>query len=485
VNFFRTVVGIDPSGKRLALAAVRYGLGRPSVAVPPAVFDLRGDREQARREDAERILLDFVARNGLAGGEARLAIPADKVFIARVSLPPLKEKDLRPALALELDRIFPFPASRLKFNWHRSGDAAGRKNVWQVVVAAVPSEYLGQWEELVSRAGLSLTGAVPSGWALSAACRWVGEEAAEKTGGLCAILRDLDGAVECTAMDGGETFFSAVRTCPPEAAPGEAFSLLEEALVDAPPSLAEAGVSVVAPLGWCREGKFPQAGDEFFRPVDGFDARAANAMAGPEGPADTAAVWGALGACGAALGEKSLDLLSPEKEGAGFHAAARTATGTLAAVTLLLALSWPASVAWRTRQEVNRLDAAIASLRPAVARVEETLSLLGDIEGRIAVLREARAGREEPLLILRQMTERLPEGTWLTGLRLEERKVELEGFSPSANEIFPLLSRDGQFRKVEFASPITRQADNLERFQIRAEFTPSPPLKQGEGGRNP
>jgi Tfp pilus assembly protein PilN len=385
---------------------------------------------------------------------------------------------------LELDRIFPFPASRLKFNWRRSG-AAGGEGIRKVVVAA-PSEYLGRWEEMVSLAGLSLVAAVPSGWALSAACRWVGEEAAGKTGGLCVILRDLDGAVECTGMDGGETFFSAVRTYPPEAAPEEAFSLLEEALVDAPPSLAEDGVSVLVPSGWCREGRFPHySGKESLRPVDGFEVRAANAMSGPKGPAEASAVCGVLAACGAALSERSMDLLSPESEGAGFRAATRAVTGALTALTLLLALSWPAAVALRTRQEVNRLDAAIASLRPAVARVEETLSLLGDIEGRITVLREARAGREEPLLILLQLTERLPQGTWLTGLRIEDRKVELEGFSPSANEIFPLLSRDGQFRKVEFASPITRQADNLERFQIRAEFTPSPPPKPGEGGRNP
>jgi hypothetical protein len=42
MDLFRTVVGIDPSGKRLALSAVRFGVGRPSVA-SPAVFELRGD----------------------------------------------------------------------------------------------------------------------------------------------------------------------------------------------------------------------------------------------------------------------------------------------------------------------------------------------------------------------------------------------------------------------------------------------------------
>jgi general secretion pathway protein L len=479
VSLFRTVVGIDPSGKRLALSAVRYGVGRPFVAVPPAVFELRGDREQAWLADAERILLDFVTHNGLAGSEARLVIPADKVFIARIAFPPLREKDLRPALALELDRLFPFPAVKLKFNWRRSREASDGKNVRQVVVAAL-SDYLGRWEELVARTGLTLSGAVPSGWALSAACRGTGE-VMEKEGGLRAILRQLDGAVECTVMEGAEPFFSAVRACPHDAGPTEALALVEEALMDVSSSLADTGVTVIAPSGWYREETFRRKGRDSLRLVEGFEARAADAMAGPGGTAESSPVWGALGAYGAAIAEKELDLLSPEKEGAGFRAVSLAVTGALAAATLLLALSWPTAVTLRTRQEVRRIDAEIASLRPAVSRVEDTLAVLGDMEGRIHVLREAGAGREEPLLILRQLTERLPQGTWLTGLRIEDRKVEMDGLSPSANEIFPMLSRDGLFRRVEFASPITRQADNLERFQIRAEFSHAHKGKEGEG----
>ena len=89
----------------------------------------------------------------------------------------------------------------------------------------------------------------------------------------------------------------------------------------------------------------------------------------------------------------------------------------------------------------------------------------------------ARQGhlRRETLQILRDLTDRLPNGTWLLALRLEGRKVDIEGLSPSASEIFPALTRDGRFRSVEFGAPITRQADNIERFKIRGEYVTPPP----------
>ncbi|MBF8258989.1 MAG: hypothetical protein HW377_1363, partial [Actinobacteria bacterium] len=305
-----------------------------------------------------------------------------------------------------------------------------------------------------------------------------------KAGETCAILRDLDRAVECTVMISGEPFFSSLRPCPPESAPAAGLALLSEALVGYPSGKDGADVSVIAPSGWWNRGRLSGEGTESLRKVDGFESRAAKIMSAAAGSADAVPVWEVLGAFGAASSEGGPDLLAPEEKMSGATKASRILTGSLAAAALLLALSWPAGILLRTNQEVRRLDAEISSLRPDVERVESSLALLGDIEGRIHILREAGTGREEPLQILRQLTERLPQGTWLTGLRLEDRKVEMDGLSPSASEIFPLLSRDGIFRKVEFASPITRQPDNIERFQIRAEYVPGYQSRTGEGGGN-
>lgn len=476
MNLYQTVVGIDPSGRRLSIAALRGGLGRPVPCAPPASYDLRGDREQARQEEAEGLLGEYVARNRLAGSAARLCVPADRVYTARLSFPPLGDRDLRAALELELERLFPVPPSRLRFGWRRLRTVSGGRAV-HLIVAAAPSSYLERWEEISSRAGLSLRGAVPAGWAVSSACLLAGGG-----GGSSAILRDAGGAVEGTVLAAGEPVFASSRECPEESMPAVGLSLLEDGMVDAPGLGEEGPVPLIAPPGWFgKEGPGFPAGKDRFLLQEGFESRAAKAMDGSGAAGEQLPVWRVLGAFGAAADGKTIDLLAQHGDGAGSRAA-RVAVGVLAALTVLLAAAWPAAVAVRTSRELARLDAGIEAVRPAAAEVEEALADLARVEERIAVLGAAAEGRGETLAILRELTERLPQGTWLTGLRIEERKVEIDGLSPSASEIFPLLTREGRFRGVEFASPTTRQPDNLERFRIRAEYVPAARPAEGGGG---
>jgi len=212
-----------------------------------------------------------------------------------------------------------------------------------------------------------------------------------------------------------------------------------------------------------------------FRLRGAFDRSAASALYGP-GAGETGTApdpFALLGAFGAALGEGGMNLLSPPRDGAD-PGVSRALLAGAAVAALALGIAWPSAVAWKAKAELRRLDAQVAALRPSAERFEETLADLDDAQGRIAVLRGEAAASGEALQILRELTDGLPNGTWLLALRMEGRKVDLEGLSPSASEIFPALTRDGRFRFVEFGAPITRQADNLERFKIRGEFVPPP-----------
>jgi Tfp pilus assembly protein PilN len=462
---FGTSVGIDPSGRRLAVAAVQGGVGSPAPIVPPACFELRSGSEAGRFEEAAELLRDFTARNGLAGSEARLCIPADKVFTARIDFPVLRARDMTAALSLELERLFPVPASRLRFRWRRVGAAAGGR-AGRVEIAAVPADYLDRWAEAAARAGMTLVGAVPAAWAVTAAHAAVG--GGGKWPGVVAMLRDIGGAVECSIAIGGEPFHSASRACSPDEAAVEGRALVEEGMQELP-GPRPADLRVAAPSGWFPPAASRQLAGGPFQVDDRFEARAAQVVSGGE---EAASPWEALGAFGAAIGRRGVDLLAPEGEGPWPRIAA-VATVFLAVAAVVLAIAWPSIRYYKAKAELARLDARVAALRPAVGRVADAMDAIAEIDGKIAILQAASPGSGQPIEVLRELTQRLPQGTWLTGVRLEGVKVEIDGFSPAASEIFPLLTQDGRFRKVEFASPITRQPDNLERFQIRAEFVPA------------
>jgi hypothetical protein len=478
------MIGIDPSGGRLAIVAVRRGIGGTSLAAPPLWHESRTAKEPIRFEEIEGALGEFVARNGLVGAGAALALPAGRVHLARATFPPLKEKDLRDAVGMELERLFPLPAAGLRHGFRRLGGPSVGGRI-ALVVAAVSSEYIDRWEEIVARAGLSLSAAIPAAWAVGAALSGPGGFPCEP-GRAAAVIRGDGASVECTLFAAGEPFFCACRPCAPGSAPEEGLSLASSGLADPPASVDDGQVDLFAPQGWYgKEGKEIEDGGVVFRVRGAFDRSAASALSGSGESGAAPDPFALLGAFGAALGEGRMDLLSPPRDGS-VSGISRAFLAVAAVAALALGFAWPSAVAWKAKEELRRLDAQVAALRPAAERYEETLSDLDDAQGRIVALRAGASASGEALQILRELTDRLPNGTWLLALRMEGRKVEIEGLSPSASEIFPALTRDGRFRSVEFGAPITRQADNIERFKIRGEFvppSPSAPASPAAGAR--
>jgi hypothetical protein len=472
---FRTMIGIDPSGGRLAIVAVRRGFVGTSLAVPPLWHVPRAGKEPVRSEEIEEVLGEFVARNGLVDAGAALVLPAERVYLARAAFPPMKDRDLQDAVGMEMERLFPVPPAELRYGFRRlPGLSAGGKIT--LVVAAVPSGYIERWEEIVVRAGLSLSAAVPAAWAVGAALSGPGGPSGDP-GRAAAVLRAAGAAVECTLLAAGEPFFCASGPTSPESPLEAGLSLARVGLVDPPASAGDGPVDLYVPQGWGgQEGKGIESEGVTFRFRAVLDRTAVSVLSGA-GPAESGTApdpFSLLGAFGAALGEGRMDLLSPPQDGSGSRVS-RALLGTAAVAALAFGIAWPSAVAWKAKTDLATFDARVAALRPYAERFEETLSDIDDAQGRITVLREEAAASGEPLQILRELTDRLPNGTWLLSLRMEGRKVDIEGLSPSASEIFPALTRDGRFRSVEFGAPITRQPDNIERFKIRGEFVPPPP----------
>lgn len=464
MRLFQAIVGIDPSGDRLVAVAVHGGTRR--VVGVPLVHEMRGESESVRLVKAEAALGDFVVRNELMGAEARLGIPADKVLFSRVALPPLKDADLQEAVESELERLFPCSPAGLRFTWKRLPDGTGGKAI-PLLVVATQGEYLDRWEEILSRVGLTLKTAVPSARALAAGLLHTGVP----IDGPTALVRDVGGSVECALFSNGDPVFSSARECSREAMAGEGLAMATAGLTDEPVGKEEGAPTLIAPPGWYGDGAGACPLEEAAWRLN------ENAIAGMRttfrvgADADGVEPLAALAAFGAALAGRSMDLLAPDRS-VSRSRLATSAVAVTAAAAVLFMIAWPVTSAWKAKKELRRLDAEIAALRPTVEMYEETLSGIDDFQGRIAVFESAASHPHEPLEILRELTERLPDGAAIQSLQNEGRKVEMEGTALSASELFPRLTAGGRFRGVEFAAPITRATDNTERFRIRAEYVP-------------
>lgn len=150
----------------------------------------------------------------------------------------------------------------------------------------------------------------------------------------------------------------------------------------------------------------------------------------------------------------------------------RLAWRTAVAASGSLALATLAEPLVRQSMALGRVEAQVAELRPRVHEAEMlrqriAAGLAGS--GRIAAARQ-QAG--QPLAILADLTDSLPDDTWLTSLSLRRTRLVLEGHSTAATRLIAALASGKRLHNPSFAAPVLRAETGGEVFTIQAEVTP-------------
>src|SRR5919106_563368 len=127
----------------------------------------------------------------------------------------------------------------------------------------------------------------------------------------------------------------------------------------------------------------------------------------------------------------------------------------------------------RKQSEVDALESIVAE---AQAEAEAARQLRAEIE---RVLEESRFAfqrrREAPtvLEVLNELTERLPDETWLIELQLQASEVQISGYSPAASALIGLIEGSSLFQNVRFRSPVTQDTRiGAEQFHLSTELVP-------------
>jgi general secretion pathway protein L len=109
--------------------------------------------------------------------------------------------------------------------------------------------------------------------------------------------------------------------------------------------------------------------------------------------------------------------------------------------------------------------------RDEAREVEALKKEIDTIASEIASLENFKEEIPMRIDIVKELTNIIPDGSYLTKLRITAETVEIEGNAGSAIELLPKLDASGYFAKVEFTSPTIRDAKmNSDRFRIKVEI---------------
>ena len=131
-------------------------------------------------------------------------------------------------------------------------------------------------------------------------------------------------------------------------------------------------------------------------------------------------------------------------------------------------------------KRLEEIDRRVAAIRPEVKKVETLKKEVDALESEVSTINSFKKGKPMTLQILKELTAILPKSAWLTGARITDTTVEIEGYAAAATELLSKLEASPYLKKVEFASPTFRDVRlNSDRFVIKMEI--EGPAKEAEG----
>lgn len=128
----------------------------------------------------------------------------------------------------------------------------------------------------------------------------------------------------------------------------------------------------------------------------------------------------------------------------------------------------------RFEKQQDQLARQIASRRAAALGGRE-----GSLDAATAALRALERRKHESaaaVIVLEQLSQILPDHTYVTELRIEGDKLRLVGITRDAPSLIGLIEQTQQFTRATFFAPTTRSPNESgERFHIEARIEPSFP----------
>jgi len=146
---------------------------------------------------------------------------------------------------------------------------------------------------------------------------------------------------------------------------------------------------------------------------------------------------------------------------------------------------WPANAALLAAAilvPLGQYDERIETLRAEVAAARQGADVVVALRDQADALAERRAAlgalkrdTVPRVEILRELTERIPDSTWIQRIEVNDGEVVINGLTDAASPLIALVEESPLFLSPRFPSPVTRyQATGIEQFRLAFQVAPAP-----------
>jgi general secretion pathway protein L len=122
----------------------------------------------------------------------------------------------------------------------------------------------------------------------------------------------------------------------------------------------------------------------------------------------------------------------------------------------------------------DSLDSELQQLMSRISQRRAALRLGPNGGSALSLLAKRKQTSPSSVIVLEALSKALPDGTYVTELRIDGDKVQVVGMTQDAPSLIRLIEKSPQFARATFFAPTTRaQNESGERFHIEARITPS------------
>jgi Tfp pilus assembly protein PilN len=448
---FQTSLGIDIGENVLYLACLKAS----SRDVQLAEYAVYSVEEGIRGEEKSRVISDlikgFLRENRITPASVFLGIPRSNAILRYLELPLAVKENLRETLGYELEKYVPFSPEDVYFDFQIISEDKSADRL-QLLLVVAKKQSLAPLLAISERLGFGISGVGITATALADYFLWRGKKEN-------AILRSFifasEGHVELGLVKDGMLLYSR------DLSRSEGFiESIQAELTKMRMEFAEDNELLDTLL----------CGIEKDDPLQGHlnktEGIALHQVDLSETKIPSSALMAAFGLALKGVRKTSMDinLLPPALRKKPSRFKYYTLFG-LVFLVLLGSLAWGGGVFFQRQWTLDTLDGEIKKLEFKLKKFERLKTEKQRMEDRINYLNTLRQGGPPILLILRELSERIPEDAWLNGFNFSEKGIELEGEAASASELIPLLEASPMFGDVAFLSAIRKQG-NKDRFRI-------------------